>query len=165
MQVPGTSDFRSQDIVEVRFRHIDQTRILDHRRAMYDTAQWRHFALHASQQLGNLVRIGDIDSKFANSDTLLPQVPKRQSCIGRGGYAPPDERKMTGTFPYKPLSGRKAEPAAAAGDEIARRGRESQPGFGPVRDDRGTINPVHRQNNLADMARMLHAAEGFAGSR
>src|SRR5271167_4490814 len=132
---------------------------------MYDTAQWRHFALHAPHQPGNLIRISDVDGKFVNRDAVLPQAPECRSCIGRRGFAAPDDREMTGTFPRKPLSGRKAEPATAAGDEIARPGRQLQRGFGPVCYDRGTISPVHRQNDLADMARVLHAAERFASSR
>ncbi len=71
---------------------------------------------------------------------------------------------MAGTLPDKPFSRRKAEPAAAPGDEIARRGGQLHPGFGSARGDRGTIDPVHRQNYLADMARVLHAAERLDGS-
>ena len=89
---------------------------------MYDTAQWRHFALHATQQLGNLVRIGDIDGKFVNRGAVLPQARECRGCIGRGGLATPDDREMAGTLPDKPLGRCKTEPAAAPGDEIAGRG-------------------------------------------
>jgi hypothetical protein len=72
---------------------------------------------------------------------------------------------MTGTFPDKPLGGCKAEPTTASGDEIARHRRKFQPGFGSVRDDRETITRVHRQDDLADMPRVLHAAERLGSSR
>ena len=122
MQVPCPGDFRSQDVVEVLFRHIDQAGILDHPRAVYDTAQWRHFALHATQQVGNLVRIGNIDGKFVNRGAVLPQARECRGCIGRGGLAAPDDREMAGALPDKPLSRCKAEPAATPGDEITGRG-------------------------------------------
>src|SRR5271165_1932341 len=83
VQVPGAGDFRSQDVVEVCFGHIAQARILNDRRAMYDTAQWRHFALHAPYQPGNLIRIGDVDGKFVNRDAVLPQAPDAASALGR----------------------------------------------------------------------------------
>src|SRR5215469_7657440 len=87
-----------------------------------------------------------------------------QSCVRRVGFAAPDDGEMAGPFPDKPLGGCKAEPATAPGDEVARHRRKLQLGFGSVRDDRGTINPVHRHNNLADMPRVLHAAERLGGS-
>src|SRR5260370_41017884 len=71
---------------------------------------------------------------------------------------------MAGTLPDKPFSRRKAEPAAAPGDEIARRGGQLHPGFGAARGDRGTKDPVNRQNYLADMGRVLHSAERLDGS-
>ena len=95
--------------------------ILNHRCAVYDPTQWRHFALHATQQFGNLVRIGDIDDKFVDRGAVLPQTLECRGCIGRGGLAAPEEGEMTGTLPDEPLSRRKAEPTAAAGDKIARR--------------------------------------------
>ena len=60
--------------MEVRFRHIDQAQIFNHCSAVDDPAKWWHFALHATQQLGNLLRIGDIDGKFVNLCTVLPQA-------------------------------------------------------------------------------------------
>ena len=86
---------------------------MDHRRAVHDTAQWRHFALHATQQVGNLIRISDIDGKFVNRGAVLPQALECRGRIGRGGLAAPDDGEMTGTLPDKPLSGCKAEPAPA----------------------------------------------------
>lgn len=132
---------------------------------MYDTAQWRHFALQVAYQPGNLIRIGDVDGKFVNRDAVLPQAPERPSCIGLGGFAPPHDREMTGTFPNKPLGGCKAEPRTASGNEIARRRRKLQLGFRCYRYDCRTITRVHRQDDLADMPRVLHAAERLGGAR
>jgi hypothetical protein len=89
---------------------------------VYDTAQRRHFALHAVQQVGNLTRIGNIDGKFVNRGAALPQAPECRRCIGRGGLAAPDDPEMAGTLLDKPLGRCKTEPAAASGDEIAGRG-------------------------------------------
>jgi hypothetical protein len=44
---------------------------------MDDAAQWRHFVLHATYQMANLIRLGDVHGKFVNCDTGLPQTPKR----------------------------------------------------------------------------------------
>src|SRR5205085_4032694 len=123
----------------------------DHPRAVYDPAQWRHFALHATQQLGNLIRIGYIDGKFVNRSAVLPQARERGDGIRRGHLAAPDDSEMTSPLPDKPLSGRKAEPAAPPSDEITGRGRQLHSGFGSAWGDRRTIGPVHRHHEFADM--------------
>ena len=132
---------------------------------MDDAAQRRHFALHAAHQMSNLIRLGDVHGKFVNRDTGLPQTPERQSCIGRGGLAAPDDGEMAGTFPNKPLGGCKAEPRTASGDEIARYRRKLEPSFGCCRDGCRTITRVDRQDDLANMPRVLHATECLGGSR
>ena len=89
---------------------------------MYNTAQWRHFALHAVQQVGNLAPIGNIDGKFVNRGAVLPQARECDGYIGwRGLAARADDREVAGALADKPLGRCKTEPAAAPCNEIAGR--------------------------------------------
>ena len=169
MQVPGALRFRRQHGTEAFGIQISDQCVIQHHGCMQHAAQRRQIVPDLGHDGGKLLALRDIAGINMHLRAQRFQFSHGFSDARGGEAAPAEQHQMAGTKAGQPARRLEAETADAAGDQISRirrqcrrSGQRGAPGLA-----QGDVHVVQGQHDLANLARLLHVAEGIhhSGSR